>query len=77
MPQSRKRPGHPFQKRSDIPGKQRTSATTVLTILFGVFGAIIGFFAGADYVTLGIFALIGGVVGYFIGKAMVRDAKSS
>ena len=76
MPQSRKRPGHHYQKPSDIPGKQRTSATTVFIVLFAIFGGIIGFFADGSAMLMGILALLGGVAGYFIGKAMLRDAKN-
>jgi uncharacterized membrane protein YfcA len=76
MPQSRKRPGHHYQKPSDIPGKQRTNATTICAILFAVFGGIIGFFASAGYVIMGLLVVLGGITGYFIGKAMVRDAKN-
>jgi uncharacterized membrane protein (UPF0136 family) len=76
MPQSRKRPGHHYQKPSDIPGKQRTSATTVCIVLFAIFGGIIGFFADGSAMIIGLLTLLGGVAGYFIGKAMIRDAKS-
>ena len=77
MPQSRKRQGHPFQKPSDIPAKQRTKATTVCAILFAVFAGIIAFFANADYIYIGLAVVIGAVARYYVGRALERDAKST
>lgn len=76
MPQSRKRPGHhEHHEPSAVPAKQRTKGRTIWSILFGVFGIAIAFFAASDnYVVLIIGALLGAVVGYMIGKSMEQDA---
>jgi len=74
MPQSRKRPGHHFQKPSDIPAKQRTKGRITWAILFGVFGLLLGYFASDSYILLITGALIGALIGYFIGKNMEKEA---
>lgn len=77
MPQSRKRPGHHYQKPADIPSSQRTKGRVIWAILFAVFGVVIAFFASNDNVTaLIIGGIIGAVVGYFIGKNMEQSAKN-
>ena len=69
MPQSRKRPGHHYQKPSGIPASQRTKGRVIWAILFAVFALIVGFFAaGDDIVTLLIVTIVGALVGYFVGK---------
>ena len=76
MPQSRKRHGHhEYRKPADIPAKQRTRGRITWAILLGVFGLLVGFFAGGDnYIALAIGALIGAVIGYAIGKNMEKEA---
>lgn len=75
MPESRKRPGHHFQKPSDVPAKQRAKGHTLLSILFAVFGLIIAFFAAGDnMIVLIIAAAVGAVVGYMVGRTMEKDA---
>lgn len=75
MPQSRKRPGHRYQKPSDIPSSQRTKGRIIWAILFAVFGFALTFFAvGGNWVVLIIAAVIAGLIGYAIGKNMERSA---
>lgn len=76
MPESRKRPGHQYQKPADIPAKQRTKGRVLWAILCAAFGAIIAFSAaGLDYVVLALSILLGGVAGYFIGRRMEEAVK--
>ena len=76
MPESRKRPGHTYQKPADIPAKQRVKGTVMWAILFTVFGIIIAYFAvGLDYKILALAGFLSGVIGYFIGRSMERRAK--
>jgi uncharacterized membrane protein YfcA len=76
MPQSRNRPGHQYQKPSDIPAKQRVKGTTVWMVLAGVFGLMIAYFAvGTNYAGLAIGLIAGAALGYLIGKQMQADAK--
>ncbi|HVK96991.1 MAG TPA: hypothetical protein VM368_04195 [Flavisolibacter sp.] len=76
MPESRKRPGHNFQKPSDIPSKQRTKGRILWAILMAIFALIIAFFAtGDNLVVLGISASFGAIIGYIIGKNMEQAAK--
>jgi uncharacterized membrane protein YfcA len=76
MPQSRTRPGHKYQKPSDIPAKQRVKATTVWMVLSAVFGLMIAYFAaGSNYIALAIGLIAGAALGYFIGKKMQEDVK--
>ena len=70
MPQSRKRPGHKYQKPSDIPASQRTKGRIIWAILFAVFGVVLTFFATDNYIILVIAAIIAGFLGYSIGKNM-------
>jgi len=75
MPQSRKRPGHRYQKPSDIPSSQRTKGRIIWAILFAVFGLVIAFFAAGDnWIILIIAALVAGLLGYVIGKNMEQSA---
>jgi len=75
MPESRNRPGHHFQKKSDISSKQRTKGRVIWAILFAVFGLLIALFsAGPDYVVLTIVAIACAALGYVIGKNMEQDA---
>jgi hypothetical protein len=75
MPESRKRRGHHYQKRSDIPSSQRTKGRIIWAILFAVFGLVITFFAAGDnYMVLIIGAVIGGFIGYVVGKSMEQSA---
>lgn len=77
MPESRKRPGHPFQKEAAIPAKQRVKGRVFWAILFAVFGGLIALFAaGSNYIVLAIVAVVSGIIGYVVGKAMEKDAKS-
>ena len=69
MPQSRKRPGHHYQKPADIPSGQRTKARVIWAILFAVFALMVAFFAtDGDIVVLLIAVVVGGVIGYLVGK---------
>jgi uncharacterized membrane protein YfcA len=73
MPESRKRPGHPYQKPADIPARQRVKGRTMWAILFGVFGLLIAYFAvGANYIVLTAVTLVAGIIGYIIGKKMEK-----
>lgn len=76
MPESRKRPGHQFQKPSDIPAKQRTKAPIIFGLLFAVFTALIVYFSGARYRYVILAAIIGAGIGFFFGKASERAAKN-
>ena len=76
MPQSRKRPGHQYQKPSSIPSSQRTKGWVVWMVLIGLFGLLIGFVAGNGNLLLVLLGgVIGAAVGYFLGKKMEADAK--
>ena len=73
MPESRKRPGHPYQKPADIPASQRVKGKIMWAILLGVFGLLIAYFAaGTNYKILIVATLVAGIIGYFIGKKMER-----
>lgn len=75
MPQSRKRPGHSYNKPSGVPARQRTKGTIVWAVLFGVFGLMIAFFAaGAQYLVLAGGLVAGAGAGYLVGKRMESDA---
>ena len=76
MPESRKRPGHPYQQPADIPARQRVKGRILWAVLFCVFGFFISYFAvGADYKVLTVATLVAGIVGYFIGKKMEKKTK--
>ncbi len=71
MPESRKRPGHPYQKPADIPARQRVKGKIMWAILLGFFGLLIAYFAvGVNYTVLILSTLIASIIGYFIGKKM-------
>ena len=73
MPESRKRPGHNYQKPADIPASQRVKGKIMWAILLGVFGLLISYFAaGANFKILIPSTLIAGIIGYFIGKKMEK-----
>lgn len=75
MPQSRKRPGHPYQKPADIPSSQRIRGRVTVAILVAIFGLLIAFFASnGSIIALAVGTLIGAVAGYFIGKKMEQAA---
>lgn len=75
MPESRKRPGHQYQKPADIPASQRVRGRVIWALLFGAFGLLIAFFIIDTWVSLLIGALLGAIIGYYTGKAMEREAK--
>lgn len=73
MPESKKRPGHPYQKPADIPASQRVKGKTMWAILFSVFGLLTSYFAaGLNYMVLIPSTVIAGIIGYFIGKRMEK-----
>lgn len=73
MPESKKRPGHPYQKPADIPASQRVKGKTMWAILFSVFGLLTAYFAaGLNYMVLIPATVIAGIIGYFIGKRMEK-----
>ena len=73
MPESKKRPGHPYQKPADIPARQRVKGKIMWAILFGVFGLLIAYFAaGANYIVLILAILVASIIGYIIGKKMEK-----
>ena len=75
MPKSRKRPGHPYHPKADIPTRQRVKGRVIWAILFGVFGLLIGLFAaGSNYIVLAITTICGAIIGYVIGQNMEKDA---
>lgn len=75
MPESRNRPGHPYQKKADIPAKQRVKGRVMWAILFAVFGLLIAYFStGDNIVVMTVVALVAAVIGYVIGKNMEQDA---
>ena len=77
MPESRNRPGHPYQKPADIPASQRVKGRVIWAILFAIFGLGIGFFAAGDnWIILLLAALVGALIGYYAGKSMEQDART-
>lgn len=75
MPESRNRPGHQYQKKADIPAKQRVKGRVIWAILFAIFAVLIVLFAaGLHYIFLLIAAVMGGIIGFIIGKKMEIDA---
>ena len=75
VPKSRfRRKHHKFQQASAIPAKQRTNATTVMTIFLGVFGLLVTYFAGGTGIALAIGTIVGGAAGYYIGYRMRKSA---
>lgn len=76
MPQSRKRPGHHYQKPADIPASQRAKGHWLWAILLGVFGALVGYFAAPNnYIVVAAATIVGIGIGYAIGKNMEQQAK--
>ena len=76
MPQSRHRPGHPYQKPADVPASQRVKGRIIWAILFAVFGLGIAFFAaGENWIILLLAALLSAAIGYYAGKSMEQDAR--
>ena len=75
MPESRKRSGHPYKRKADIPTKQRVKGRVIWAILFGVFGLLIALFAvGSNYVVLITATIISALIGYVVGHKMENDA---
>ena len=73
MPESRKRPGHPYQKPADIPASQRVKGKILWALLLGVFGLLISYFAvGTNYKILIVATLVAGIIGFVIGKKMEK-----
>jgi len=73
MPESRKRPGHQYQKPADIPTSQRVKGKIVWALLFGVFGLLIAYFtAGSNYIILIAATVAAAAIGYLIGKKMEK-----
>ena len=69
MPQSRKRPGHHYQKPADIPASQRTKGRVIWAILFSVFALIFAFFASdGNIIVLVIAIIVGAALGFLVGK---------
>jgi hypothetical protein len=77
MPESRHRPGHPFQKPAAVPSGQRVKGRLIWAILFAVFGAAIVYFASeGSWLIILIGATIGAIIGYVAGRSMEQDAKA-
>ena len=75
MAENKKRPGHPYRKKADIPASQRTKGRVVWAILIAVFAVLVAFFAAGDnWTALIIAAVIGAAIGYSIGKWMEKEA---
>ena len=75
MPESRNRPGHPHQKKADIPAKQRVKGRVIWAILFAIFGGLIALFAtGDDYIVILLVAAAAAAIGFVVGKNMEQDA---
>lgn len=75
MPESRKRPGHQYQKPSDIPASQKTKGRIIWSILLAIFAVVITWFATERIPALIMGGLVGACLGYVIGKSMEQDAK--
>ncbi len=74
MPQSRKRPGHQYQKPAAIPAKQRVKGRITWALLFGVFGLLIALFASGSVIVWIIATAIGAAIGYAAGKNMEQQS---
>jgi hypothetical protein len=75
MAENKKRPGHPYRKKADIPASQRTKGRVVWALLIAVFAVLVTLFAaGNNWIALIIAALIGSTLGYYIGKSMEKEA---
>jgi hypothetical protein len=67
MPESRNRPGHPFQKPADIPSSQRVKGKIIWALLL-----ISYFAAGFNYIVLIMSTLAAAIIGYIVGKKMEK-----
>lgn len=75
MAENKKRPGHPYRKRADIPASQRTKGRVVWALLIAVFAVLITFFnTGDNWIALAVAGLVGAALGYYIGKTMEKEA---
>lgn len=75
MPESRKRKNHPYQKPADIPASQRVKGNAIWSVLCGVFGGFIAFFASdGSWRAFAIGVVAGAIIGYMIGRKMEKDA---
>jgi hypothetical protein len=73
MPESRKRPGHPYHKPADIPTRQRVKGRIIWAVLLGILGLLLSFSAGGiNYKIIVPSTLAGVFIGYFIGKKMEK-----
>lgn len=73
MPESRKRPGHPYRQPPDIPASQRVKGKILWAIFVGVIGLLIAYTAaGPNYIIMIAAASVAAIIGYFIGKKMVQ-----
>lgn len=75
MPQSRKRPGHPYHKPADIPASQRVRGRIIWMLLFGAFGMLIALFSAGGVLALSIGLVLGAGVGWLAGKSMEQQAR--
>lgn len=75
MAVSRKRPGHPYRKKADIPASQRVKGRVIWAVLIAVFAVLVAYFgAGANWMVLIVAGVAGAVIGYAIGKSMEQEA---
>ena len=73
MPESRKRPGHPYHEPADIPARERVKGKIMWAILLGICGLLISYFAaGTNYIVLIISTFVAAIIGYVIGKKMEK-----
>jgi len=64
---------HPQQPHHTSTAKTRSKATSVFLILFSVFGAGIGYFAGESILALIIGLVVGSTLGYLIGRSLDKQ----
>ncbi len=56
-----------------IAPKQRAKGSILWSLLFGIFGVLIAFFAaGLNYVVMLVAGIAGSIIGFIIGKKMER-----